>query len=169
MHARLCKSVLDLTNFCITYMHHKLMYSIYDVGLFYLQMIITTNQTNIRYTVDFCSCIPFGLSNPCIISGVGNLFMFVKVLNQGPTYTHGPGFPNSGALSMRMPGNGCGVPWHVTSTSPRWRCPTRIFERSEEGYGGFLKWWYPANMGFPTKNDHFGVFWGYHHSRNTYI
>ena len=21
-------------------------------------------------------------------------------------------------------------------------------------------------MGFPTKNDHFGVFWGYHHLRN---
>ena len=27
--------------------------------------------------------------------------------------------------------------------------------------GGFLKWWYPTTMGFPTKNDHFGVFWGY--------
>ena len=24
-------------------------------------------------------------------------------------------------------------------------------------YGGFLKWWYPTTMGFPTKNDHFGV------------
>ena len=32
-------------------------------------------------------------------------------------------------------------------------------------YGGFLKWWYPTTMGFPTKNDHFGVFWGYHHLR----
>ena len=28
-------------------------------------------------------------------------------------------------------------------------------------YGGFLKWWYPTTMVFPTKNDHFGVFWGY--------
>ena len=26
---------------------------------------------------------------------------------------------------------------------------------------GFLEWWYPTTMGFPTKNDHFGVFWGY--------
>ena len=34
-----------------------------------------------------------------------------------------------------------------------------------EKYGGFLKWWYPASMGFPTKNDHFVVFWGYHHLR----
>ena len=26
---------------------------------------------------------------------------------------------------------------------------------------GFLKWWVsPTNMGFPTKNDHFGVFLG---------
>ena len=22
-------------------------------------------------------------------------------------------------------------------------------------HGGFLKWWYPTTMGFPTKNDHF--------------
>ena len=28
-------------------------------------------------------------------------------------------------------------------------------------YGCFQKWWYPTTMGFPTKNDHFGVFWGY--------
>ena len=32
-------------------------------------------------------------------------------------------------------------------------------------YGGFLKWWYPTTMGFPTKDDHFVVFWGYHHLR----
>ena len=32
-------------------------------------------------------------------------------------------------------------------------------------HGGFLKWWYPTTIGFPTKNDHFGVFWGYHHLR----
>ena len=33
--------------------------------------------------------------------------------------------------------------------------------------GGFLKWWYryPTTIGFPTKNDHFVVFWGYHHFR----
>ena len=29
----------------------------------------------------------------------------------------------------------------------------------------FLKWWYPTTMVFPTKNDHFWVFWGYHHLR----
>ena len=28
-------------------------------------------------------------------------------------------------------------------------------------YRGFLKWWHPTTIGFPTKNDHFGVFWGY--------
>ena len=32
-------------------------------------------------------------------------------------------------------------------------------------FGGFLKWWYPTTMGLPTKHDHFGVFWGYHHLR----
>ena len=24
---------------------------------------------------------------------------------------------------------------------------------------------YQTTIGFPTKNDHFGVFWGYHHLR----
>ena len=32
-------------------------------------------------------------------------------------------------------------------------------------YDGFLKWWYPTTMGFPTKNDLFGMFRGYHHLR----
>ena len=32
-------------------------------------------------------------------------------------------------------------------------------------HGCFLKWWYPTTMGVPTKSDHFGVFWGYHHFR----
>ena len=31
--------------------------------------------------------------------------------------------------------------------------------------GGFLKWWYQTTIGFPTKNDHFGVFWWYHQLR----
>ena len=32
-------------------------------------------------------------------------------------------------------------------------------------YGGYLKWWYATTMGFPTKNDHFWVFGGYHYLR----
>ena len=31
--------------------------------------------------------------------------------------------------------------------------------------GCFIQWWYPTTIGFPTKNDHFGVFLGYHHLR----
>ena len=37
--------------------------------------------------------------------------------------------------------------------------------QTTSSYGGFLKWWYPTTMGFPTKNDHFGMFWGYPHLR----
>ena len=58
-------------------------------------------------------------------------------------------------------------------------CTTTTFRmwsklRSSRGFwhhiqlvGGFLKWWVsPTNpWGFPTKKDHFGVFWGYHHLR----
>ena len=36
---------------------------------------------------------------------------------------------------------------------------------AEEKFGCFLKWWYPTTISFPTKTDHFGVFWGYHHLR----
>ena len=36
---------------------------------------------------------------------------------------------------------------------------------ASSSYGCFRKWWYPTTMGFPTKNDHFGVFWRYHHLR----
>ena len=43
-----------------------------------------------------------------------------------------------------------------------WKTARSLWQGS---YGGFLKWWYPTTMGFPTKNDHFGVFWGYHHLR----
>ena len=38
--------------------------------------------------------------------------------------------------------------------------------RSFSKIWGFPKWWVsPTTIGFPTKNDHFGVFWGYHHLR----
>ena len=49
------------------------------------------------------------------------------------------------------------------------RCSPQVawlfFSKKTRTVGGFLKWWYPTTMGFPTKNDHFGVFWGYHHLR----
>ena len=35
----------------------------------------------------------------------------------------------------------------------------------KEVYGGFLEWWYPTTIAFPTKNDHFGMSWGYQHLR----
>ena len=46
-----------------------------------------------------------------------------------------------------------------------------VIQKGDQGstktwiYGCFQKWWYPTTIGFPTKNDHFGVFWGYHHWR----
>ena len=47
----------------------------------------------------------------------------------------------------------------------RRRCGCRVekemFLSAWNTDGGFLKWWYPTTMDFPTKNDHFGVFWGY--------
>ena len=36
-----------------------------------------------------------------------------------------------------------------------------VFFFHELWYGGFLNWWYPTTIGFPTKNNHFGVFWAF--------
>ena len=51
-----------------------------------------------------------------------------------------------------LPWMGCSMGW------PYWDITLTIL-------GGFLKWWYPTTIGFPTKNDHVGVSWGYHHLR----
>ena len=48
-----------------------------------------------------------------------------------------------------------------TSAFPK----TRTTRNSLSIHGDFLKWWYPTTIGVPTKNDHFRVFWGYHHLR----
>ena len=63
--------------------------------------------------------------------------------------------------------------WHLCSGTPPKNChkihignvnnQKKPLENPPNG--GFLKWWYPTTMGFPTKNDHFGVFRGYHHLR----
>ena len=47
-----------------------------------------------------------------------------------------------------------------------WSCSAPLHEKVGVMYillyGGFLKWWVcPTTIGFPTKSDHFGVFWGY--------
>ena len=39
---------------------------------------------------------------------------------------------------------------------------TKINTNQHTTYGCFLEWWYPTTMGFPTKNDHFGVFGNIH-------
>ena len=62
------------------------------------------------------------------------------------------------------------VGWVVKTHQPEKGAEARrMFSQKIMGsfqwYGGFLKWWYPTTIGFPTKNDHFGVFWGYHHLR----
>ena len=50
------------------------------------------------------------------------------------------------------------IKWsHEFIKSQKW------FLENWEINGGFLKWWYPTTIGFPTTHDHFGVFWWYHH------
>ena len=55
---------------------------------------------------------------------------------------------------------------HVTKSQQHFTPRFPVFQRKgrestlKHKFGGFLKWWYPTTMGFPTKNYHFGVFWG---------
>ena len=63
--------------------------------------------------------------------------------------------------------------WKLKDWSPKKGSPQRKsvshlqnFVRKnvvDSSHGCFLKWWYPTTMSFPTKNHHFGMFWGYHH------
>ena len=58
----------------------------------------------------------------------------------------------------------------MTLPDLRFFSPKKISQTRAHGNGGitkwgFLKWWYSTTMGFPTKQDHFGVFSGYHHLR----
>ena len=48
----------------------------------------------------------------------------------------------------------------ISCTKPLRRWTWATWLQSSSGYGCFLKRWHPTTMGFPTKNDHFGVFWG---------
>ena len=52
------------------------------------------------------------------------------------------------------------------SCTQQWGADVRKLLHVAAIWGWTLKWWYsPTTTGFPTKNDHFGVFWGYHHLR----
>ena len=61
------------------------------------------------------------------------------------------------SCSNRLLGNPVPVLWGYDRTFCR--------SKFTHPYGSFQKWWYPTTMGFPTKNDHFGMFWGYHYFR----
>ena len=72
------------------------------------------------------------------------------------------------------PGATCSRPWRTKEIVSKVLVPrvenfstkrSREFFSWKAPYGCFRKWWYPTTIGFPTKNDHFGVFWEYHHLR----
>ena len=57
-------------------------------------------------------------------------------------------------------------PWRLLADF--FACMLQVVSAFLDGFllfGGFLKWCNPTTIGFPTKNDHFGVFWGYHYFR----
>ena len=88
--------------------------------------------------------------------------------------TSDPGLPNLRDLfrgTYVSPRNTPWRPWGVSLSMASWV----TWHSTKVGYGPYIrygsypfgcfqKWWVsPTTMGFPTKNDHFGVFWGYHY------
>ena len=122
-----------------------------------------------------------GLSNKTAFAGDWELRFMVKHGETRKTvgYQNGTNSPSTPLLSGHFLRNFSESPFpslHIPATSfhsgsklslmicVRWisLAWSRV---SLAPYGGFLKCWYPTTMGFPTKNDHFGVIWGYHHLR----
>ena len=88
-----------------------------------------------------------------------------NVLKKHNTHTHIStfwGFRGAVCIVLVLRINFYSYYWRVTVWSL-----TYVFELviQQPLYGCFQKWWYPTTMGFPTKNDHFGVSWRYHHLR----
>ena len=112
------------------------------------------------FSLDRCSVI----SDP-IGSGAapGNWHMsWVIWRNQPSLWMQRSGSEDGGFLSYRPDKS----TWCKTGDSPWFINRDSLFHCFFCQYmGGFLKCWYPKTMGFPTKNDNFGVFWGYHHLR----
>ena len=48
-------------------------------------------------------------------------------------------------------------------------CQCQVYVVTTDSNLGFPKMRYPTTMGFPTKNDHFGVFGGTTIEGNTYV
>ena len=73
---------------------------------------------------------------------------------------------------QQQPGNSAGDLFGMVSLRDPFKGFSDLQLGDEKGtlnhleLGGFLKWWYQTTMGFPTKNDHFGVeSGGYQHLR----
>ena len=93
--------------------------------------------------------------------------MITPLQGYNPTYSR---YVNDYHFRHQVRGNGlnlskaCGL-FNVEIISPRQEWTEIMWHRDcqLEIFGGFLQSWYPTTMDFPTKNEHFGVFWGYHH------
>ena len=68
---------------------------------------------------------------------------------------------NNGQFTSILLTNNWSNPWKLTLDhgTLTW------IPQAQLPYGCLLKWCYPTTMAFPTKNAHFGAFWGYHHLR----
>ena len=107
-----------------------------------------------------------GGKRPCF-GGVDRLTFENRGRSLGSRYLYIYNFYN---FWSRKKSTKCRVSFHPTIvvdswTSEMWKA-LKFFGTCrcvppEDEHGCFRKWWYPTTMGFPTKNDHFGVFWGY--------
>ena len=122
-----------------------------------------------QYTVDFSRRFllklrPLGLHLPPKHGGFFTPKLWLR-LRLHPGHV-GPNQKNSGAILLAGETSIFCFNIHPYRSQGKWNLLWLIsFKGVETTRGGFLKWWYPTTMGFPTKYDQFGVFWGHHHLR----
>ena len=115
--------------------------------------VIKKNKKNISILASFC------WRNP----PVAVFFSELQKFGERPNFSlRAP--RDSEALWPFFLRHGGAIAWRFSPVVPKVG-PKVTSEMSRGLYGGILKCWYPTTMVFPTRNDHFDVFWGYHHLR----
>ena len=137
----------------------------------YLRTSRTEDVSPKNHSLEVCEkTAPGDVSpNPWYMGETPNLTWFFSRISEATitTWKHSCASKHSTKIitfsrSRRRGGGGSTWAWKVWPCSGENRPSLVSYHVS---FGGFLKCWYPTTMGFPTKNDDFGVFWGYHHLR----
>ena len=136
-------------------------------GLFWTKMLIlfTLPETNVSAEKAslkmICLLGRWDMLVPCRVTKTSGTIKFDKVLLQANPKDTCPDILKHMPMAQKRQRNEIPtrLPGTITITTA-WQSTIKPQHVYMYIYGGFLKWWVsPTTIGFPTKNDHFGVFW----------